>query len=47
MRKTLLSVELRRAARKPWRRLNLSSRTTTVAPGAVAQRPEDVVVILD
>ncbi|KAJ8672988.1 hypothetical protein QAD02_004249 [Eretmocerus hayati] len=37
-RRSLSSVELRRAARKPWRKLNVPQRST---------RPDDLVVILD
>jgi metastasis-associated protein MTA len=38
LRRSLSSVELRRAARKPWRRLNVPMRVI---------RPDDMVVILD
>ncbi|XP_058790957.1 metastasis-associated protein MTA3 isoform X2 [Phymastichus coffea] len=38
IRKTLTAIELRRAARKPWRRLNVPQRTV---------RSDDMVVILD
>ncbi|XP_023246764.1 metastasis-associated protein MTA3 [Copidosoma floridanum] len=48
MRKTMPSLDLRRAARKPWRRLSIPPRVAAAAAAAaVAQRAEDMVVILD